>query len=469
MKTGTIKATSASFQRAASRSSLSKAEELQKQFFKYLSGGMAVGALVWGLIAVYFELYAAATIPGAFIVLTYVNFKLCCDKGQLNLAFNIQTLTSVALPIAFQTMLGGYQATGAVMLWSLVSLMGAMTFQQRNIIYGWFAVFVSLMLWAVLNEDWISKENGGQVDGAGAILFSINIVMISSILFGLSRYFIVMQQKMRKAIVNRSNAIKEVNREVKTQNSEIVQSIRYAQNLQSNILPREHKLKDAFQDYFILFKPKDVVSGDFYWFAEEQGLKFFATIDCTGHGVPGAFMSMMAYNLINEVVRGQRVLKTNEILERLNHAVIRSLKQQATGNQDGMDLSIVCIDESKKEIAFSGARSHLFVTQPDGSSEMYRGDRLSIGGVHRSLIETFKVTTIPYQTGTMIYMATDGITDQFGGENNKKFGQKQLTAWFKQQSKVNMRHQQFSLEQTLEHWQGQEAQIDDILVVGLML
>lgn len=253
---------------------------------------------------------------------------------------------------------------------------------------------------------------------------------------------------------------------IEEKNKNILDSINYAFRIQQAILPNHDEIKKAFPDSFVLYKPKDVVSGDFYWFAEKNDKKFIAAVDCTGHGVPGAFMSMIGSALLNEIVNDKKIIFADEILNALREGVIKSMKQTgAEGeNKDGMDIALFVLNHNSAE--FSGANNPLWVISNNELTEI-PGDKQPIG-IH-SKTGLFTRNTLSFEKNDCIYIFTDGYADQFGGTAGKKFKYKKLKELLLEIHKNPMDEQKQILEQTIETWKGSLEQIDDILIIGIRI
>jgi len=275
---------------------------------------------------------------------------------------------------------------------------------------------------------------------------------------------------------------------VREQKNSILASIAYAQRIQKAILPSDARLSEAFPEHFVLFRPRDIVSGDFYWFAEleprpiytenddqyskveiSQGFSskkyILASIDCTGHGVPGAFMSMIANDLLNYIVNKKHIGNADQILNQLHLEVQQALRQSETHNEDGMEMSLVVIDPENKQMQFAGAGNPLWYYQ-NGSFNQIRGDRWPIGGEQWTM-EGFTRHDIALNNPTIFYMFSDGYQDQFGGTQGKKFMRKPLQELLERNATNTVAQQKLALEQTLDEWMQGYEQIDDILVMGV--
>ncbi|HDR67517.1 MAG TPA: hypothetical protein ENN61_00545, partial [Bacteroidaceae bacterium] len=218
---------------------------------------------------------------------------------------------------------------------------------------------------------------------------------------------------------------------------------------------------------FILFKPKDIVSGDFYWLIKYEGKEFLSAVDCTGHGVPGAFMSIIGHNSLNKIVREYGIVEPGQILTRLNQEVIGTLHQSsyAPDVYDGMDLALVGYDPQKRILHYAGAFNPLYLVRKGELFET-KADKLSIGRSSVDTLTTFTNHTLSIEEGDTIYIFSDGYADQFGGEKMKKFKYGNLKELLIKIQDKDMDEQKIILNNTIENWRGDIAQVDDILIIG---
>lgn len=244
-------------------------------------------------------------------------------------------------------------------------------------------------------------------------------------------------------------------------------SIDYAQRLQNTILPSEQIIREMFPDVFVLFKPKATVSGDFYWFKNSGGKKIFAAADCTGHGVPGAFMSLVGHNVLNQVTKVYT--RPSQILNNVNRMSAEVMRTDETTSflRDGMDIAICALDEQKMILEYSGAHNSLYLVRGESLTE-YEGDPFGIGSFTGTEKE-FTNHEIAVEKGDCIYVFSDGYADQFGGPRNKKFMRKNLRALIQSNAHLPMDQQLHTLNTALENWQGVNEQVDDILVIGIRI
>jgi len=273
----------------------------------------------------------------------------------------------------------------------------------------------------------------------------------------------------QKKEVELKNTIVESQRhQLEEKNTEITDSINYARKIQSALLPSEPDFKKLLPDSFILFKPKDIVSGDFYWITEINDKVIYCTADCTGHGVPGGFMSMLGTSFLNEIVIMRQIDSPAEIMNELRKQIIRSLKQTGVAgeNKDGMDAVICSVDRKKKQLTYSAANNSCYILRSAELIEL-KPDKMAIG--YGEKLNSFSQNTFELQNGDMIYSFTDGYADQFGGEKGKKFKYSRLAELFKTIGLKNLDEQKLIMTDTITEWQGRLEQVDDILVVGVRI
>ncbi len=273
-------------------------------------------------------------------------------------------------------------------------------------------------------------------------------------------------------VTERTREVLRQKSEIEKKNIEITDSITYAQRIQHAILPEQKDIARAFPEFFILFQPKDIVSGDFYWFGKHSGKQIIAVIDCTGHGVPGAFMSMIGNSLLNQIVFEKNITDPSEILYHLDQGIIQALKQDSAGfnhQDDGMDAAICSIIEHKHELLYAGASLPVLLIQ-NGSCRKIEGDIYSLGGVFSMDQDgQFTLHRVPINPGEIIYIYSDGFQDQFGGLHNKKYMASNFEKLLHEISKKQLIDQKKILETVLNDWRGDRKQTDDILIVGIKL
>jgi len=255
---------------------------------------------------------------------------------------------------------------------------------------------------------------------------------------------------------------------IKQKNQEVYESLTYARTIQKAILPDDIAISKLLNKHFLFFKPRDIVSGDFYWMSKIKDNLIIVSGDCTGHGVPGAFMSFIGCMLLNNIVNEQLFTSPSYILHLL-HKEIRNLFSQHNNElevNDGMELAICCINFETKELQFAGANRPLVITYKNELTEI-KGDPVGVGGVHRNTNRVFANHVLPLNRGSSIYMYTDGFGDQFGGEDDKKFGSKRLKQLLQSISPNSISEKKSIVEKTFREWKGNEDQVDDVLLIGI--
>lgn len=271
----------------------------------------------------------------------------------------------------------------------------------------------------------------------------------------------------RKANVELARAYQKI--EIK--NNQITDSINYAKRIQTAILPPQETIKAHLKNHFIFYSPKDIVSGDFYWFTHHSNKSFFAVADCTGHGVPGALMSMIGNTLLNEIVNQKNITDPAEILYHLNEGVIKALRQSGVDimeQDDGMDICVCCLDDKKKnELQYASANLSIYIRSKGVAKEL-KGDIFSIGGGLGSSGKMFQTKTETLNEGDAVIMSTDGYYDQFGGVNNSKFLVSNFESLIAEIDFVNGNPEKIFRDK-LENWKGQRHQTDDVLVAGFVV
>jgi serine phosphatase RsbU (regulator of sigma subunit) len=263
--------------------------------------------------------------------------------------------------------------------------------------------------------------------------------------------------------------VKERTAEIEAQKQEITSSIEYASRIQIAMLPANDLFKSFFSDHFIIYKPRDIVSGDFYWIGEDEKSIFFTVADCTGHGVPGAFMSTLGISALNEIITNNDDLQANTILNLLRKKIKTSLHQTGKEGEaaDGMDVALCVFNKNRQALQFSGAYNPLFIFHGRDFSE-YKADRMPIG-IYYGEKDTFTNQEINVKKGDAIYIFSDGFTDQFGGPDGSKYTKSKLKRLLSEIYYRPMAEQQSIIENEFEKWKGSGDQIDDITIIGVRI
>ncbi len=404
---------------------------------------------------------------------------------------------------------------------------------RQKIFYAFIPVLLLSLILAILFGRYISKPiiqlsraanawGNGHLDTTFALNSHKNdeIGVLSTQMLGMAKQLakkMKEQEELNEELQSTNYTLQDVNIDLERKNQNITASIHYAERIQSAMLPNIELIKNIFPDFFILFKPKHIVSGDFYWFQEMEiqfpihkqnkefgrirlaqhsyslahtenllqdsiipdetvfveyiALKtyFVAVVDCTGHGVPGALMSMIGNNLLYQIIVNEKNTSPDKILTKLHIAVQKVLKQEANNNKDGMDVAICVINSTLKTVEFAGVHRPLLLFSGNKMTEI-KGNKVSIGGSFMPEKWHVDKHILDYQNGDMIYLYTDGFGDQFNDvENSKKYTGKKLKATLQEIQHLSCEEQKEYLLQEHRNWKGNTNQTDDILVMGLKL
>jgi serine phosphatase RsbU (regulator of sigma subunit) len=299
-----------------------------------------------------------------------------------------------------------------------------------------------------------------QQDEIAAQSFKIMLLVLLLLVLAVSAFFIVRYAR-QKTILSKELAAK---------NKKITESIHYALRIQQSVLLTETQVKSLLPDSFIFYKPLDIVSGDFYWISQVDSKIIVAVADCTGHGVPGAFMSLIGNTLLNHIVNEKKVTDAAAILDKLHEGIIHSLRQAESeqNNQDGMDLSLCVFDKNSNSLQFAGAMNPVYLVQ-GGNVITLEPTLKAIGGIERRkklAAMGFESQTVKLDKGTHVYLTSDGYMDQFGGPEQLKFNLPKFKELLLSLKNKSMADQKNAIDKALQDWKGSGKQIDDVLVVG---
>jgi serine phosphatase RsbU (regulator of sigma subunit) len=250
-------------------------------------------------------------------------------------------------------------------------------------------------------------------------------------------------------------------------NKDIMDSISYAKKIQHAILPRADIINKHLPGHFCLYLTKDIVSGDFYWFSHLKDSSVIAAVDCTGHGVPGAFMSLIGYNLLNKIVNENRLTDPGQILLELNKGVLQALHKNDSMSRDGMDIAICKVNHHDRTLDFAGAMRPLWIVNSGHITEI-KADKIPIGTLEKDREQRIRFTThtVPIKAGDRYFIFTDGFADQFGGQKDKKYSTSRFKELLRTTSSLPLRRQEEIVRHEHLSWKGDLEQIDDILVIG---
>ena len=331
----------------------------------------------------------------------------------------------------------------------------------------------------------VKLRNNIIIIGLGIILIlAIGLVTLYNKNLKRSRKLTGALEERRVLLVKQSSELKEknekilganeeltvLNEAISKQKNEIVDSINYAQRIQAAMLPPEQYFHEVLNDVFILFKPRDIVSGDFYWIKQVNNSVILVAADCTGHGVPGAFMSLLGISYLNEIVQRREITQANQVLNELRKQIQHSLRQhgQPDESKDGIDMALCVLDRKKNSLQYAGANNPLYIIRNrSGTPELteIKADRMPVG-YYQGKHKTFTNNDIQLESGDVFYLFSDGFIDQKGGQNNKKYLSKNFKNLLLEIHEQPMNDQKRILDKTIADWMGDNSQIDDIMVVG---
>ncbi|HXB40708.1 MAG TPA: tetratricopeptide repeat protein, partial [Bacteroidia bacterium] len=313
----------------------------------------------------------------------------------------------------------------------------------------------------VLSEQVIEKQNNFR-----KVLVTVVVLII--LLAVVLLFAFVNKRKANQLLEAQNSEIQQQKEVIEESNKNMTDSITYAKRIQEAILPAKELKYRLFPDAFVFYHPRDIVSGDFYWFAEKEGRRIIAAVDCTGHGVPGAFMSMIGIDQLNHIVLQNGITQPAEILNHLQKSIRGALKQDTNDEnitKDGMDIALCTFTKNKVE--YAGANRSLVLIRKNKEVEVIDANHFSIGGLQHGEEKTFTNHSVDISSGDCFYIFTDGFSDQFGGPKGKKFRVKNLKELLATISDKKMSEQEEILSKTLSDWKGKLEQVDDILIIGV--
>ena len=336
-----------------------------------------------------------------------------------------------------------------------------------------------------LEQQKLAEKNKEENEKQRNIIIFISLTaLILSALLGITVWLYRQKNKSEKQLEYANNELYFKNKElsennelieqqhvtIQTKNKEITDSIKYAQKIQSAMMPLTEEFTSYFKEAFVLFEPKDIISGDFYWVTNRNGKIIFATGDCTGHGVPGGFMSMLGVSLLNEIINEHDLTEPALILSRLRKKVITALRQKGLSGeqQDGMDMTICVLDTENKKLVYACANQFFYILKSDGTINEYKGDKQPVGIFGKEL-KPFKQFEIDLEEGDVLYTFSDGLADQFGGPRGKKFKYNQLKELIIKLKDNTLTEQQSFIKTYFTDWKGNLEQVDDVCLIGVKI
>ncbi len=342
-------------------------------------------------------------------------------------------------------------------------------------------VLLSALHYKYEYEDELSRFQLLQKKSAQNRLIFAGIVVLGVLLVGFLAYLLrtnYIQRKENYKLKIQQEALNEKNEQfgqsiaiIEEKNESIIASIQYAKRIQGAVLISETKFKDIFAESFVFFAPKDIVSGDFYWAAEKETptgkIALLAVADCTGHGVAGAFMSLIGCSILDQIIHNEEIHQPDKVLAELHTTVRQLLRTDETESPDGMDISFCLLNKTKAQLQFAGATQSIFVKQ-QAELAVLKGDRKSIGGVWQEAQQAFTLHTHTWLPNNLLYLFTDGYADQFGGTEHKRYSSKNFKNLIERNSQIAINQQKDLLQTEFENWKGSKyKQMDDVVIIGI--
>lgn len=337
--------------------------------------------------------------------------------------------------------------------------------------------FLNLMNKITFRFDELTKENI-----QGFRIVEISLMGITLLLLGLEGLFIfrptfrrinenvVTLKENAEEIESQNQMLNQALEKIRIDNEHLIASIKYAQTIQNATLSLEPTVASCLNSQlFIMFRPLQVVSGDFYYVADTDEKLIMAAVDCHGHGIPGALLSMIGVAILNDIIKAKKITHPGDILYKLHKTVRKTLHQESNDNRDGMDMALIAIDKFSNTVKYAGAKNPLMYVTNDELHEI-RGDRITIGGRSKKK-DDFTTHVITYNKRTMFYLFSDGYLDQFGGPERRKFMSPRFRQLLLENHKKSLQQQKQALEMTFDDWKDvhNDIQVDDVLVMGVKL
>lgn len=428
-------------------------------------------SIFYAVVGLYNGFYIGVALTAFSVSSTILSFILV-RRHLYNVAFHYVMAYSYIFISSFSYLFGGDNNSHYYFLFLPIAV--NILFNELRITVFYLVLCIIVMMANILFIDYCDPYY--HIDPSLRAFGYPNIIFICLLIFMGVRLFKQENIKYAKTIEDQRKILEE-------KNQEITDSINYAKKIQNALIPSEEEFTSHFKEAFVLFKPKDIVSGDFYWITKKQNKIFYVTADCTGHGVPGGFMTMLGISFLDEIINEKNILEPAEILNNLRERIIGTLKQTGTAGEskDGMDVALCCLDTDTNILHYAAANNSVYVLSADKNFSPWRGDSSAKSGTEGWLKEykpdkqpcgfhhepkPFTPQQIKLQSGDCVYTFSDGYADQFGGEKGKKFKYKKLEELLIGSHK-DFKTQKKLLDETFDNWKGELEQVDDILLIGI--
>ncbi len=439
----------------------------ERKVFITMGLSMAVCACLWCVWCILTGHAHAAVIPGIYIGLAGASL-IAIRSARAELFFrHVLLIAGVLLPFVFQLILGGLDASGMVMLWSLPTLVAAVNLQSGGVRYGYLAA-TGILLTTFAAFDPVLMAPALLPEGTGHLLLAFNLATIMPANFILADHMLRAERTLRKRVFAQQRETNErFVQALEDRNMDMQQSLDYAARIQMALWPDRDRVRGLFEQMHVHYEPKEAVGGDFLWHARVEERSYFMVLDCTGHGVPGSLMSMLMHGLLNEVVHTGRNLGAAEVVRRTLQLLNDRLDRERTGNTDGAEMAVLCFDHGKRSVSCCSYGCGIIVQEGErtlhlkshsGNAALMQGSRLDALCEH--------ILTVSADTRLFLY--TDGVADQFCANDRRKFTRARLEACIVGAASLAPEDQIESFQRTFAEWRGETPLLDDILLVGVV-
>jgi len=448
------------FERFAYQDGDTNDQRFSKNLIIVISVSCCFFGLIWsGLYYTFLGQGLTMLLPLLFVGFIGVTIPVAHFKKNHFILVNAQLIGITWISAFVQWSIGTLNDSGVVILWSFLGPIGALLFTNKKQAVFWITQFLLIILITVIAAPKLSDDSNEITDNFRKTFYLMNIVTTSLIVFGTSLYFV-------RDILRKKNLNFKLLKSSENKNKELLDSIKYAKRIQSAIMPSKKQLSKLIPNGFVVYQPKDIVAGDFYWLNQKDNDLYMAACDCTGHGVPGALVSVVCNNALNRSIKEFELQNPGEILDKTRELVLKEFEKSEDEVNDGMDIALIRLNGNK--LYFSGANNPLWIVRKTSDLvETIKGCKQSIGLTNNPT--AFLTHEINLSKGDCVYIFTDGYSDQFGGPKGKKFKSRAFKELLQSINKEPINKQKEIIETTIKTWKGKLEQVDDICVIGLKI
>ncbi len=446
------------FEKFAFKNSDTDDQRFSKNLIIIISVSCCFFGLMWsGLYYFFLGLGLTMFLPLLFVVFIGAAIPIAHFKKNHFILVNAQLIGITWISAFVQWSIGTLSDSGVVILWSFLGPIGALLFTNKKQAVFWITQFLLIILITVFAAPKLSNDSIEVTDIFRKTFYLMNIGTTSLIVFGTSLYFV-------RDILRKKNLNYSLLKSSERKNKELLDSIKYAKRIQSAIMPSEKQLSQLIPNGFVIYQPKDIVAGDFYWLNQKDNDLYIAACDCTGHGVPGALVSVVCNAALNRSIKEFALETPGEILDKTRELVLTEFEKSEDEVSDGMDIALIRLNGNK--LSFSGANNPLWIVRKNSDLvEDIKGCKQSIGLTNNPT--AFITHETDLRTGDCVYIFTDGYSDQFGGPKGKKFKSRAFKELLQSVYEEPINQQKEIIESTIKAWKGKLEQVDDICVIGL--